>query len=194
VRITVESKTAASTRRLGEMLGRAVETVPRAGLTIVLLGDLGAGKTVFAGGVVRGLGAPAGTVVVSPTFTIARGYRGRMPIVHVDAYHVRRLADLEAAGFEEMSGSGRVTVVEWGDRIATALPADRLETTLSPVAAAPPHDAGASPAPYLVDVPRRVEIVARGPESARVLARLAPSLEGDADLSPARDAAPASPS
>ena len=115
-----------------------------------------------------------------------------MPIVHVDAYHVRHLADLEAAGFEEMSGDGRVTVVEWGDRIASALPADRLETTLTPVA---DDHAGASPSPTssIADVARRVEVVALGPSSERVLERFAAGMPRNAGAATERGAARAGP-
>lgn len=160
---TLRADAPAATAELGFRLGAAIDPVPPGGLFVVLLGDLGAGKTVFAGGLVRGLGAPASVPVVSPTFTLARAYRGRCPVFHLDAYHVHRVADLEAAGFEEMGGDGRVTVVEWGDRIASALPPDRLEVTLTPV----PDAAAAVGAP----VPRRVEIAALGPRAEAVLDR-----------------------
>ncbi|MCC7137754.1 MAG: tRNA (adenosine(37)-N6)-threonylcarbamoyltransferase complex ATPase subunit type 1 TsaE [Planctomycetes bacterium] len=159
---TLRSESPADTAACGRRLGAAIDPVPPGGLFVVLLGDLGAGKTVFAGGLVRGLGAPADVPVVSPTFTLARAYRGRAAIVHVDAYLVRRIADLEAAGFEDMGGDGRVTVVEWGDRIAAALPADRLEVTLTPV------DDPTSPGPARA---RRVELRAGGPRSEAVLDR-----------------------
>ena len=151
-----------ATRRLAAALARAVEPLPRGGLTISLVGDLGAGKTTFAQGLIRGLGVPPETAVVSPTFTFARSYLGRVPIHHVDAYHVRDLASLEASGFEEMCGDGRVTVVEWGDRIARALPSDRIEILFSPSPSSA-EDAASS---------RRIEICALGPASARLLARL----------------------
>ena len=183
------STSPAATRRIAAALASAMEPVPRAGLFVILLGDLGAGKTVFAGGLFHALGVPAAIPVVSPTFTVARGYRGRVPIHHVDAYHVRSLADLEAAGFEEMGGEGRVTCVEWGDRIVDALPADRLEVTLSPVA--PPldshdplgsPDAVGSPDPLTgaaipADPPRRVEILALSRAATAILERARPNLD-----------------
>ena len=177
-RVVVRSRSAAESRRIGEALGRAIDPVPRAGFLVVLLGDLGAGKTTFAGGLLRGLGVPADVPVVSPTFTVARAYRGRVPVHHVDAYMVRRTADLEAAGFEIMGGDGEVTCVEWGDRVADALPPDRLEVTLTPEAdpLAPP-----------MEPPRRLELTATGSRSARVLERFArtvgASLEGAGDPS-----------
>ena len=156
------------TRRLAQSLGRAADPLPRGGLTISLLGDLGAGKTTFAQGLLAGLGVPPETPVVSPTFTFARAYLGRVPVHHVDAYLVRDLLALEASGFEEMGGEGRVTVVEWGDRIAKALPMDRLEVELSSVA---PLVADAATSRAVVSS-RRIEWRALGPVSAGVLARV----------------------
>ena len=150
------------TRELAELLGRAIDVVPRGGLVVLLRGDLGAGKTVFAAGLARGLGVPADTVVPSPTFTVARAYRGRHAMIHMDAYHLKGLADLEAAGFEEMGGDGRVTVVEWGDRISAALPADRLEATLTPLPDVPLGGGEATG--------RCIRLEATGPRSAAILA------------------------
>lgn len=156
-----------ATRRLAFALGQALEPVPRAGITIALLGDLGAGKTVFVGGLCRGLGVPATTAVVSPTFTVARAYRGRVPIHHLDAYHLRGRGELEAAGFEEMGGNGRVTCVEWGDRIEDALPPDRLEVSIETLP--PTHAAPATPP---TEPHRRLTIRALGKVAARMLERL----------------------
>ncbi len=172
-----------ATRRLAHALGRSLEPVPRAGITVVLLGDLGAGKTVFVGGLCRGLGVPETTAVVSPTFTVARAYRGRVPIHHIDAYHLRGRAELEAAGFEEMGGNGRVTCVEWGDRIEDALPPDRLEVSIAtllpvdPAPSAPPDGTGEHPDPC-----RRITIRALGKASARILDRFETAVAADAPI------------
>jgi tRNA threonylcarbamoyladenosine biosynthesis protein TsaE len=170
--LVVVTRSPEETRRLGAALGRALEPLGRTGTTVALLGDLGAGKTVLVTGLARGLGVPEEVAVASPTFTVARGYRGRVPVRHLDAYLLRSLAELEAAGFDEVGGGGGVTVVEWGDRIAEALPADRLEVTLVlDPDAAPPSPEGP---------PRRVTIEARGPRSAEALARLRASLSAAA--------------
>ena len=68
--LVFETDSPDATRRLARALGEVLEPVPRAGLTVVLVGDLGAGKTVFVGGLCRGLGVPETTAVVSPTFTV----------------------------------------------------------------------------------------------------------------------------
>ena len=103
---------------------------------------------------------------------MARAYRGRVPIHHLDAYHLHGRAELEAAGFEEMGGNGRVTCVEWGDRIEDALPPDRLEVsilTLPPAPdAMPVPPTGTEEPPVAV---RRITIRALGKASARILAR-----------------------
>jgi len=160
-----------TTRALAERLGLAVEGVPRGGLVVLLRGDLGAGKTVFASGFARGLGVPAATPVPSPTFTVARAYRGRAPLFHLDAYHLHGPSELEAAGFEEMGGDGRVTVVEWGDRIVEALPADRLEATLTPLA---------DPlSPTREGTNRGIEIAALGPRARAIFERFLASVRSD---------------
>jgi tRNA threonylcarbamoyladenosine biosynthesis protein TsaE len=144
---------------------------------VSLHGDLGAGKTVLATGIARGLGVPESVPVTSPTFTFARAYRGRATVHHLDAYMVRGLPELEAAGFSDLGGTGTVVVVEWGERIEGALPADRLEVTLEPVpdpAASGDGEAGTAPPP------RRVRVSARGPRAREALARLAAALAGKA--------------
>ncbi len=101
-----------------------VGAVLRAGDLVVLEGGLGAGKTVFAKGVARALGVT--DTVVSPTFTIVREYRGRMPLVHVDVYRLDTIQEVEDLGIDEIIADDRVTLVEWGDVIAFVLPAERL--------------------------------------------------------------------
>jgi tRNA threonylcarbamoyladenosine biosynthesis protein TsaE len=101
----------------------------RAGDVVVLSGELGAGKTVFAKGLARALGVV--DEVVSPTFTLVRQYEGRIPFVHVDVYRLDRLQELHDVGFDELVGDTAVTVVEWGDRVGPLLPPDRLDVELA---------------------------------------------------------------
>jgi tRNA threonylcarbamoyladenosine biosynthesis protein TsaE len=111
-----------------EQVGAALGTQLRPGDLVVLSGDLGAGKTVFVKGVARALGVV--DPVTSPTFTIVQEYDGTLPLVHVDVYRLERMQELHDLGFEELL-DGNVVVVEWGDAIAHALPADRLEVCLA---------------------------------------------------------------
>lgn len=102
----------------------------RAGDTLCLRGDLGAGKTTFTRALVAALGSAA--PVSSPTFTLIHEYPGgRLPVYHADAYRLRGPRDVPDTGLEEYMGRGDgVTVIEWPERIEEALPADRLDITL----------------------------------------------------------------
>jgi tRNA threonylcarbamoyladenosine biosynthesis protein TsaE len=112
-----------------ELAGTVGELL-RAGDVVSLVGDLGAGKTVFARGVARALGVTE--PVVSPSFTIVREYDGRMPLVHVDVYRIDTVQELYDLGFEELVRDDAVTLVEWGDMIDGLLPVDRLDVRLAP--------------------------------------------------------------
>ena len=79
---------------------------------ILLKGDLGAGKTVFAGGLAEGLGVQE--QVTSPTFVLARRYEGFMPLVHADVYRLGSSAEIEDLDLPDEALEG-VLVVEWGD-------------------------------------------------------------------------------
>ncbi|MBV8952111.1 MAG: tRNA (adenosine(37)-N6)-threonylcarbamoyltransferase complex ATPase subunit type 1 TsaE, partial [Actinobacteria bacterium] len=116
-------------------LGRAIAELARTGDVIALSGDLGAGKTVLAQGFVAGLGVDE--PVVSPTFTLVRQYRGRLPVVHVDVYRLGHVQELVDLALDEIPGTDGVTIVEWGDRVAGALGAQRLDVWIE----RPPDDA-----------------------------------------------------
>lgn len=90
----------------------------RPGDLVLLSGPLGAGKTTFA----QGIGAALGVSerLTSPTFVIAREHRGRVPVVHVDAYRLGGLDELEDLDLESELDDA-VTLVEWGKGMAEAL-------------------------------------------------------------------------
>jgi tRNA threonylcarbamoyladenosine biosynthesis protein TsaE len=102
----------------------------RAGDVLCLYGDLGAGKTTFSRGLVRGLGSPF--PVSSPTFTLIHEYvGGRLNVVHMDAYRLSGAAELDDIGFDDYLGrEDAVMVIEWPERIMPVLPAERLEIRL----------------------------------------------------------------
>jgi tRNA threonylcarbamoyladenosine biosynthesis protein TsaE len=100
----------------------------RGGDLIVLAGDLGAGKTAFAQGLALGLGV--NDPVTSPAFVLVRSYAGRLPLTHIDVYRLDHLQEVFDLGIAEIVDGGGVTVVEWGDVVAPALPADLLEVRL----------------------------------------------------------------
>ena len=125
----VERVVSRSTDETLELAG-TVGDLLRAGDVVSLVGDLGAGKTVFARGVARALDVTE--PVVSPSFTIVREYEGRMPLVHVDVYRIDTVQELYDLGFEELVRDDAVTLVEWGDMIDGLLPSDRLDVRLAP--------------------------------------------------------------
>jgi tRNA threonylcarbamoyladenosine biosynthesis protein TsaE len=124
VTATIASDSHARTQALGEKLGRALA----AGDTVALVGELGAGKTAFVQGMARGLGVTG--AVKSPSFTIVNEHDGRVPLFHVDFYRLESAAELHNIGFDEYFGRGGVVVVEWADRFADALPAERLDVRI----------------------------------------------------------------
>ena len=99
-------------------LGRGVGRVLKGGELLLLEGDLGHGKTVFARGVATGVGIPA-EEVSSPSFTLVHEYRGgRVPFFHVDLYRLDRPdEEVGALGVEEILAAGGVVLVEWGDKL-----------------------------------------------------------------------------
>ena len=100
----------ADTERLGVLLGERL----RRGDVVLLIGELGAGKTTFVRGVAQGTGSKA--TVASPTFQLVRVYPGRVQLAHVDLYRIEKEAEFAGLGLDELADQGAV-VVEWGDRL-----------------------------------------------------------------------------
>jgi tRNA threonylcarbamoyladenosine biosynthesis protein TsaE len=116
--------TAEDTRALGARLAGLL----RAGDLVVLSGPLGAGKTVLVQGIGAGLGVRG--PIVSPTFVIARVHRGPLPLVHVDAYRLASLAEVDDLDLD-VDTAEAVTVVEWGAGLVEQLADSRLEVVLA---------------------------------------------------------------
>jgi len=113
------------TRLAGRRLGRVL----RPGDCILLEGDLGAGKTVFAKGVSQELGMEP-EEVRSPTFTLVNVYPGRFPIYHIDLYRIQKPEELLQLGLEEMIGTDGVAIVEWPDRLGAYRPEGAIRVVL----------------------------------------------------------------
>ena len=96
------------------IVGEKVATFLQGGETILLTGDLGAGKTMFAKGVASGLGVDPLTPVVSPTFTLINLYKARIDIVHADLYRLET-EGIFGLGIEEYMDNSHVVMVEWAD-------------------------------------------------------------------------------
>ena len=98
-------------------LGRKMAQTLKGGELIVLEGDLGMGKTVFARGIAAGLGISEDQVR-SPSFTLVHEYEGgRCPLFHVDLYRLDGDEDLEGLGLDELTEAGSVVLVEWGEKL-----------------------------------------------------------------------------
>jgi len=116
---------AAATLALGQYLGRRA----RPGDVVLLEGELGAGKTVLAKGLARGLGLDE-AVVTSPTFNIINQYPARLTMYHVDLYRLTEDSDFEAEGVLDVLGADGLAVVEWAERLGEARPAGALTIRL----------------------------------------------------------------
>lgn len=123
--IEIETENADRTREVGQVLASLLQ--PRD--TVVLTGDLGAGKTTLVQGIGRGLGVE--DHVASPTFTLVREYSGRLDVAHVDVYRLERVQDVVDLALDELGGPDRVLLVEWGDVVSDLLPEDRLRVELT---------------------------------------------------------------
>lgn len=116
-----------------EAIAAALAATLVGGDAIALHGDLGAGKTQFVRGLVRGLGGD-GRGVSSPTFVLLNVYgRARLPVYHLDAYRVHGREDLEAIGFDELLEQQGVVVVEWAQRVPGLLPERRIEVRIEAI-------------------------------------------------------------
>jgi hypothetical protein len=113
-----------------EALAQQIAGFVRPGDFIALSGDLGAGKTALVRATLRALADDPELEAPSPTFTLMQVYDGPgFPIVHADFYRLRGGDELAQIGWDEAI-DGAVTMVEWPERAASALPADRLEIAL----------------------------------------------------------------
>jgi tRNA threonylcarbamoyladenosine biosynthesis protein TsaE len=176
----VAAETVAHSIEDTQRLAAAVAAQLQPGDVLCLYGQLGAGKTYFTKGLVAGLGGDA-EAVTSPTFVLMQIYGDklevqaghdsgepssgdstgrepspRLPVYHFDAYRLRSADDLLDIGSDEtLSGDG-VSVIEWADRVAEAMPPDRLDVELTPTGA----------------TERRIRLTGHGAHMAAVVAQL----------------------
>lgn len=113
-----------------EQIAAALASRLGGGECIALEGDLGAGKTQFVRGLVKGLGGK-GRIVSSPTYVLLNVYdTPRLRVFHLDAYRVSGAEDFEGIGFEELLDQGGVVVVEWASRVAELLPSECIRVRI----------------------------------------------------------------
>jgi tRNA threonylcarbamoyladenosine biosynthesis protein TsaE len=120
--MTYRTSSESATIALGHELARQLPS--RA--TILLIGNLGAGKTTLAKGIVEGLGAAPPEEVASPTFTLIHEYGGGR-VYHIDLYRLDEPRQVATLGLEELFDRDAIILIEWGERFPQLLPAARTE-------------------------------------------------------------------
>ena len=109
-------------------LGRKIARDLPKRCVVLLIGNLGAGKTTLAKGIISGLGAGNPEEVASPTFTLIHEYPGAY---HIDLYRLDTAAQVATLGMDEIFDRDAVVLIEWGEKFRELMPADRIEITLS---------------------------------------------------------------
>lgn len=111
----------------GESLGRLLPL----NQTLCFFGDLGAGKTTFIKGIVKGYAQYPIERVSSPTFVYLNIYSGTKTVFHFDLYRLRDADEFLSMGFDEMFTAGGLCCIEWSEKISELLPRDVLKITMS---------------------------------------------------------------
>lgn len=152
--MTIETSSPDETRQAARYLGECCA----GGEVLLLMGDLGSGKTCFVQGLAMGLAIPEETRVTSPTFTLHAEYIGRLVLNHLDLYRLDEDVGLAGGlGIEDMAGEpGAVTAIEWPEVVAEKLRGDRLEVRFT--------DRGENR--------RRIDLAAYGPKHGELLEKL----------------------
>lgn len=157
--IVIETRSADETLALGFFVGKVAPQ-----LTVFCLrGDLGAGKTVFVRGLVRGCLGNGRLMVTSPTYVLQHVYRGdRATVYHLDLYRLTGgPSDFEGAGLGEcLRDAAALVCIEWPERVLEILPEDRVEVEID-------HEGSDG---------RRVHLHATGPRCGRMVDQVARSI------------------
>ena len=120
-------------------LGRQIAAELPKRAVVLLIGNLGTGKTMLAKGIISGLGASAPEEVTSPTFTLIHEYNaGR--VFHIDLYRLDTRQQVATLGLEEIFDRDAVVLIEWGEKFRELMPPQRIEVLLN---AANPSDSQA---------------------------------------------------
>jgi tRNA threonylcarbamoyladenosine biosynthesis protein TsaE len=123
----IRTRSEEETIALGEEIAR---TLPRPAV-VLLIGDLGAGKTTLAKGIVKGLGAAAPEDVSSPTYTLIHEFGEKDKVYHIDLYRLEHESEVRALGLDDLLASDAILLVEWGERFPAQWPPDRIEIRLA---------------------------------------------------------------
>lgn len=137
-----------------QQLGKTLGALANAGDVILLVGELGAGKTCLAQGIAYGLDIDEYTA--SPSFTIVRQYRGRIPLYHFDFYRLEDMNDIYDLGVDDYIFGKGLCVIEWAERGMELMPDERLLVKME----------------YLAENERKLTFSASGPRYIRMLSEL----------------------
>ena len=143
----ITSHSPEETQDLGARLGEP-------GDILLLVGELGAGKTCLTQGIARGLGIKE--YAASPSFVVVRELYGRLPLYHMDFYRLENLEEIADLGLDDYFYGQGVSVVEWADKGLSLLPPEHLLVEMS----------------YLSDTGRRLKLKARGKRYRELVAEL----------------------
>jgi tRNA threonylcarbamoyladenosine biosynthesis protein TsaE len=146
----ITSHSPEETQDFGARLGE----LARPGDVLLLVGELGAGKTCLTQGIARGLGIKE--YAASPSFVVVRELYGRLPLYHMDFYRLDNLEEIADLGLDDYFYGQGVSVVEWADKGLSLLPAEHLLVEMS----------------YLSDTGRRLKLKARGKRYRELVAEL----------------------
>lgn len=121
----VVTASAAETIALGRRLSGELRGV------VLLIGNLGAGKTTLVKGIAEGLGVAGEEEVSSPTFTLIHEYGSPPRVYHIDLYRLDSEREVESLGLDELWNTQRLVLIEWGERFPRLLPLPRTEITIN---------------------------------------------------------------
>lgn len=124
--MTYRTRSAAETAEVGARIAAML----RPPAVVMLIGDLGTGKTTLAKGIVQALGAAPPEEVLSPTFSLVHEYEGEPKVYHLDLYRLDTVPQLETLGLEDIWEQRAIVLIEWGERFDSELPGVRLEVRL----------------------------------------------------------------
>jgi tRNA threonylcarbamoyladenosine biosynthesis protein TsaE len=122
---TFQTRSEEETIALGRQLAGELTGV------VLLIGNLGAGKTTIAKGIVEGRGAAPADAVSSPTFTLVHQYGKADPVFHADLYRLDEAREVESVGLGDLFAGGGLVILEWAERFPALMPAERTEIRIT---------------------------------------------------------------